>query len=156
MEIVTILLFLLLGIILLIVEFTLIPGLSIAGIGSLISFGASIYLAFKYWGNLAGILILIAVLIFVPVLLYFLFKGRAMKPMMLDSDIDGKIVNIDDQKIHLGDEGVTTGRLAPLGKAKINGITVEARSRGIFIDQQTPVKVIKIEGNTIIVEPINK
>lgn len=156
MELLTILLLLLLGLILIIVEFMLIPGLSIAGIGAVISFGFSIYLSFKYWGNLAGIITLIAILVFVPVLLYFLFNGKAIKPMMLNSDIDGKVINIDEQKIHLGDEGITTGRLAPLGKAKINGITVEARSLGQFIDHQTTVKVIKIKGNTIIVEPINK
>lgn len=154
MEILTILLLLALGVVLVIVEFMLIPGLSIAGIGAFISFAFSVYLSFKYWGNLAGIVTLIAILVFVPVLLYFLFKGNAMKPMMLNSDIDGKVNTIDEQKIQVGNEGITTGRLAPLGKAKINGITVEARSLGQFIDQQTPVKVIKITGNTVVVEPI--
>ena len=156
MEILTVLLLILLGVILVIAEFMLIPGLSIAGIGAVIAFGISVYLAFKYWGTFAGIVTLIAILVFVPVMLYFLFKGKAVKPMMLNSDIEGKVINIDDQKIHIGDEGITTGRLAPLGKAKINGINVEARSLGSFVDQKTPVKVIKIEGNTVIVEPINK
>ena len=156
MEILTVLLLILLGVILVLVEFMLIPGISIAGIGALVAFGISVFLGFKYWGNLAGFFILGAILIFVPVLLYFLFKGNAMRPMMLNSDIEGKLINVDQQKIHPGDEGITTGRLAPLGKAKINGVAVEARSLGQYIDQKTLVKVIKIEGNTVIVEPINK
>lgn len=76
--------------------------------------------------------------------------------MMLSAEIDGKIMNIDDQKIHIGDEGSTVGRLAPMGKAKVNGITVEAKSQGRFIDPHTKIKVLKIEGNTVIVEPINE
>jgi membrane-bound ClpP family serine protease len=156
MEIITIILLLLLGVILLIVEFMLIPGITIAGIGCVISFGASVFLAFNYWGTLAGIITLIAVIIFVPVFLYFLFKGRTMKSMMLNTNIDGIVDTLDTQKVKIGDEGITTGRLAPLGRAKINGINTEARSLGIFIDQKTEIRVIKIQGNTVIVEPINE
>lgn len=156
MEIFIVLLLILVGIVLVLVEFLLVPGVTIAGIGGIIAFGVSVYFAFAYWGNLAGILILVAILVFIPVLLYFLFKGKAVKPIMLSSDIDGKVINVDDQKIHVGDEGETIGRLAPLGKAKINGVTVEARSLGSYVDPHTPVKVIKIERNTVIVEPINE
>ena len=154
MELLTIILLIVLGLVLLIVEIMLIPGISIAGIGSLISFAASIILAFKYFGNVSGFIVLFSILIFVPVLLYFLFKGKAMKPMMLSADIDGKMKNVDEQLIHPGDEGITIGRLAPSGKAKVNGITLEVRSTGHFIDQQTKIKVLKIEGNSVFVEPI--
>ncbi|HKM94976.1 MAG TPA: NfeD family protein [Prolixibacteraceae bacterium] len=155
MEILTVILLLLLGIVLVVVEFMLIPGLSIAGIGALLTFGASVYLSFKYWGNFAGFVALAVILIFVPILLYLLFKGRAVKPMMLESEISGKVETVDTDKIHVGDIGITIGRLAPIGNVKINGSTAEARSKGIYIDQKTKIKVIKIEGNTVIVEPIN-
>jgi membrane-bound ClpP family serine protease len=155
MELITILLLIVLGIVLLLVEFLLIPGISIAGVGCLISFGAAIFFSFKFWGTITGIITLVAILIFVPLLLYFLFKGKAVKPMMLAAEIDGKVKNIDEQKIKIGDEGTTVGRLAPMGKVKINGITVEARSLGQYIDPKTKIKSLKIEGNTVIVEPIN-
>lgn len=156
MEIFTVTLFLIIGIILLLVEFLLIPGLSVAGIGCLLSFGASVFFAFRYWGTMAGIITLITILIIVPLILYYLFKSKAVKPMMLSTEIDGKIKTIDENKVAIGDTGKTIGRLAPMGKAKINGQTVEARSLGIYIEQDTEIKVLKIEGNTIIVEPINK
>ncbi len=155
MGIITVLILLALGVLLLIVEFMLIPGVTVAGIASVLAFGASIYFAFSYWGTVGGIITLIAVLVFVPVFLYFLFKGNAIKPMMLNSGIDGRVITVEGEKIKVGDEGVTIGRLAPSGNAKFNGITVESRSRGIFIDPKTKVKIIKIEGNTVIVEPIN-
>lgn len=156
MELFIIIILILLGVILLLVEFLLIPGVTIAGIGGIISFGVVVFLSFKFLGHLAGIIVLLSILIFIPVLLYFLFKGKAVKPMMLKSEIDGKVDTIDNQKIHIGDEGITIGRLAPLGKAKINDITAEARSLGSYVEPKTKIKVIKIEGNTIIVEPINQ
>jgi membrane protein implicated in regulation of membrane protease activity len=155
MEVITILLLLVLGVVLLIVEFMLIPGITVAGIASVLAFGTSIFFAFSYWGTLGGIITLVAIIIFIPVFLYFLFKGKAMTPMMLNSGIDGKVISFDNEKIKIGDEGITSGRLAPMGNIKVNGLTIEARSRGIFIDPKTKIKIVKIEGNTVIVEPIN-
>jgi membrane-bound ClpP family serine protease len=154
MGIITIIILILLGIMLLLVEFMLIPGITIAGVGCVISFGAAIFLSFKYFGTLAGFIALAAVVIFVPLFLYFFFKGRAVKPMMLESDIDGKVKTVDEQLIHPGDTGITTSRCTPGGKAKINGSVVEVRSLGSFIDPHTPGEVVKIEGNIVIVKPI--
>lgn len=156
MEILTVVLLLLLGVILLLVEFLLIPGVSIAGIGSFIAMVAAVILSFQYWGNLAGIIVLLSIIVFIPVLLYFLFKGKTMNRMVLSSDINGQVKTVDELEIKVGDIGETIGRLAPLGKAKFSGISAETRSLGNYIDPKTKVKVIKIEGNTVIVEPINE
>jgi len=154
MEIVTILLLVLLGIVLLFVEFMLIPGVTIAGVGCVVSFGAAIFLAFKYYGSMAGFITLAAILVFVPVFLYFFFKGKAAKSMMLKSDIDGVVKTVDEQKIHPGDQGITISRCTPGGNARVNGITVEVRSMGVFIDPHTQIEVVKIDGNIVIVKPI--
>lgn len=156
MEFLTVILLLLLGVVLLIVEFMLIPGATIAGIGSVLAFGTAIYLSFQYWGTFSGFVSLAVVLIFVPVMLYLIFKGRAVKPMMLESDISGKVETVDHNIVHVGDTGITIGRLVPIGNVKINGVTIEAKSKGIYIDPKTEVIVVKIEGNNVIVEPIKE
>jgi len=156
MEIITLLLLFVLGIVLLLVEIFLIPGLSIAGIGCFISFGVCAYLTFKFFGTMAGIVSLTLIVIVVPLLIYIIFKSKAVKPMMLETNIDGKMKNVEEDTIHVGDEGITIGRLAPSGKAKINGISLEVRTTGTFVDPQTKIKVLKIEGNTVIIEPINE
>lgn len=156
MELITVILLILLGVILLLVEFLLLPGITIAGIGSVLSLIVGVVLSFKYWGNLAGIIVLLSVVVFIPVLLYLLFKGKAMRPIILSSDIDGVVKTIDEQAIHVGDVGETVGRLAPMGRSKINGISVETRSVSGYLDSKTKVRVIKIEGNTVIVEPIKE
>jgi membrane-bound ClpP family serine protease len=75
--------------------------------------------------------------------------------MMLNSEINGKATTFNDNEIKPGDNGITLGRLAPGGKIKINGITVSARSTGSYIDPNTEIEVVKIEGNIVIVKPIN-
>lgn len=154
MKIISLLLLFILGVVLLIVEFLFIPGLSIAGIGCLISFVICVILAFKFYGTLIGIITLSVILILVPLFLYFIFKSKAVKPMMLETDINGKVKNVDENLIQPGDIGETIGRLAPAGKAKINGITLEVRTNGVFVDPKTKIKVLKIEGNNVIIEPI--
>ena len=156
MEIITVILLILLGVVLLLVEFLLIPGISIAGIGCLIAFAASVILAFRYFGSLIGFIVLFSILILVPLFIYFLFKGKAMKPMMLNTNISGKVKNVEEGQLHPGDIGITIGRLAPSGRAKINDITLEVRTNGQFIDPQVKIKVLKVEGNSVYVEPINE
>lgn len=156
MEIITIIFLIILAIILLVVEFMLIPGISIAGIGSLASFAFATFLAFRDFGNIGGIITLGAILIIIPTFLYNFFKGKGMKRMILKSDIESKVESYDKDSIHENDEGQTIGRLAPAGKAKINGQIVEVHSTGMYVDPNTPIKVTKIDGNTIIVQPLNE
>jgi membrane-bound ClpP family serine protease len=56
--------------------------------------------------------------------------------------------------LKVGDTGKTIGRLAPMGKIKVNGEVVEAQSTGTFIDPHTEIRILKINSNQIIVEPI--
>ncbi len=156
MDILIIVILILLGVILLVVEFMLVPGLTVAGIGSLVSFGFSIFYAFKHFSPLVGIIVLLIVLVCIPILLYYFFKGSAMKPMMLESEINSKVQLFDDLDLKKGDQGESIGRLAPSGKVKINGKIYEARTLGLFVDPHTPIEIIKTEGNIAIVKPINK
>ncbi|MCC8142562.1 MAG: NfeD family protein [Tannerellaceae bacterium] len=50
-----------------------------------------------------------------------------------------------------GDEGITLSRLAPIGKATINGIVVEAKSEEGFIDEEVPLVVVHVDGYNVIV-----
>lgn len=156
MSIFAIILLILLGLVLLLIEFAVIPGVTIAGIGGFLLLGASVYIAFTEYGTIPGFITLTVVLILAPALVYHFFKSRTGKKMILQKNIEGKIDLIDDTKISVGDTGKTIGRLAPMGKARINGETVEAQSTGSLIDQNTEIRVLKIISNKIIVEPLNK
>jgi len=156
MSIFAIVLLILLGLVLLMIEFAVIPGVTIAGIGGFLLLGASVYIAFVEYGTGAGFLTLLIVLIAAPLMIYYFFKSRSGKKMILNSKIEGKVDTINKEKIKIGDIGKTIGRLAPTGKVKVSGEIVEAQSTGSFIDQNTEIKVSKILSNKIIVEPFNK
>lgn len=156
MSIFAIILLILLGLILLLIEFAVIPGVTIAGIGGFLLLTASIYIAFTELGTAAGFITLVIVLIIAPAMIYYFFKSRSGKKMILEKNIDGKVEFINPGKITVGDEGKTIGRLAPSGKARVNGEVVEAQSTGAFIDHNSEIKVLKILSNKIIVEPLNK
>ena len=155
MTIFVIILLILLGLLLLLLEFAVIPGITIAGIGGFLLLGASVYIAFVKYGTLAGFITLAVVLIVSPLMIYYFFKSRAGKKMMLDTQIDGKVETFASDKIKPDDTGITIGRLAPTGKVRINGETLEGQSSGSFINPKTEIKVIKVLSNKVIVEPLN-
>ena len=154
MSILVILLLIFLGIVLLLIEFTILPGITIAGIGGVLLFGYSIYMAFTTFGPLAGFLTLGFVVIVAPLLVALFFQGKAGKRMVLSTTMTG-IANQIDEKIKVGDIGVTIGRLAPMGKIRVNGEVVEVKSTGAFVDPGENVRIIEIEKSQITVEPLN-
>jgi membrane-bound ClpP family serine protease len=154
MTIFTIILLILLGLVLLLIEFAVIPGVTIAGIGGFLLLGGSVYIAFSELGTIPGFITLAVVLIASPVMIVYFFKSRTGKKMILDKNIDGKVEFVNKDKLAVGDTGKTIGRLAPMGKVKVNGEVVEAQSTGALIDPNTEIKIVKVESNKLIVEPI--
>jgi membrane-bound ClpP family serine protease len=155
MNLLIILFLIFLGIVLLLIEFTILPGITIAGVGGLLLFGYSIYLAFVSYGNLVGFLTLAFVLLFSPILIFRLFKGKSGKKLVLKTVLKGFTNEINEEKVKVGDVGVTIGRLAPMGKIKINDEVVEVRSTGNFVDPGEKVRIIQIDKSLITVEPLN-
>lgn len=149
-----IILLIFLGLLLLLIEFAVIPGVTIAGIGGFILLGISVYIAFVSYGTGIGFLTLTFVLVASPLMIYYFFKSKTGGKMILESFIDGKVDSMDLEKVHVGDTGKTIGRLAPSGKVKVNGEVIEAQSTGGFVDHNTEIKVLKILTNKIIVEPL--
>jgi membrane-bound ClpP family serine protease len=155
MNLLIILFLIFLGIVLLLIEFTILPGITIAGVGGVLLFGYSIYLAFTSYGTLGGFLTLAFVLIVAPTMVVMLFKGKSGKKMVLNTVLHGFTNEIDQEKVKIGDIGVTIGRLAPMGKIKVNNEVVEVKSTGTFIDPGEKVRIIHIEKSLVTVEPLN-
>lgn len=148
MDIAIILLLLIAGLGLIIVELFLIPGISIAGICGIISLGGSVYAAYTYLGALAGHITLFSALIIVTIGVYWFMKARTLDKMSLKTNINSKINLVNDQ-VTIGTEGVTSSRLAPMGKVLINGVNYECKSMEGFIEEGSKVKVTNIDGNIL-------
>ena len=145
-----------LGIVLLLIEVTILPGITIAGVGSFLVLVYSVYLAFTTYGSLIGFLTLAFVLIVAPLFVYKLFKGKTGKSMVLNTVLHGFVNEINPEKVKVGDIGITIGRLAPMGKIKVNDEVVEVRSTGTLVNPGARVKIISIEKSLVTVEPLNQ
>ena len=78
-----------LGIFLLGVEVFLLPGITVAGIGALISCGFGIYEAFVKYGNAGGFIALAAVLVLSVIMLAMGLRAKTWKRLALHNNIVG-------------------------------------------------------------------
>ena len=142
----------LLGIIFLLAEIFLLPGITISGIAGFIFLVGGIAYAYMYIGTMAGNLtLIISALLIMGSFIYFI-KSKSLRRISLNTNIDSKVDNSDLKKINIGDEGITQSRLNPIGKVFINDLTVEAKSiDGQMIDEDTVVVVNKVDWSNIIV-----
>jgi len=147
-----------LGLLLFIIEFMLIPGVSIAGIGGAICLVTAMVFSFVSFGTQTGLLILGLTVLVMAVLTVVMLKAGTWKKFMLKTSIDSKVDNVGaaEGKVRVGDRGVTVTRLAPGGKVLVNGEYFEAKSIDILIDPRQDIEVMKIDDNKLIVKPINK
>ena len=96
---------------------------------------------------------LIAVSVIVTIVGIVIFiRSRSLDRMALKTTIDSVAPTLVSDQIKVGDEGVTLSRLNPMGSVLINDVTVEARTREDFIDEDTPVVVEKVDRTTVIVQ----
>lgn len=145
-----------LGILLFMVEFLLVPGITVAGIGGAVSIIAGIVLSFYYHGPGTGLIVLICTMVLIGFTVVFMLKAGTWRRLMLNKTIDSRVdfIKMDEGRIKPGDTGRTITRLNPMGKVMIGDEYYEARALDQLIDQNSDVEVVKIESNRIIVKPL--
>ena len=144
--------FIIIGLIVLALEILVIPGVGIAGVIGFILIAVGIWQAYSGYGMLAGHLVLAGTVVLTVITLVLSLRGKTWRKLALSTAIDSKVNVIDHELIKTGDTGKTVSRLAPMGKALINGEFYEVSTNGDFIDQQTEIVVEKIEFNKVIVK----
>lgn len=140
----------LLGIICLILEFLVIPGAIVGIIGSLMIVGGIVgaYTISSVVGNIT----LVSTLLFLIIAVILVLRHKTWRKLMLKTNIDSKVNEIDESKLQPGVEGIAISRLAPMGKGRFDNIVEEVSSIHGFVDVDTPIVITKIEGNKIFVK----
>lgn len=156
MEITIVIVLLLVGITFFLVELFLIPGISIAGIAGTIFMGGSVYYAYSQIGATAGHITLFGSVLLLAIAVTIFVRSKALEKMSLRTNITGKNDPLKNIEINVGDIGITASRLAPMGKVKINGHIVEAKTNDDFVDQGTEVRVSQVYSTNILVERITE
>lgn len=140
-----------LGFILLLIEvFT--PGFSIPGMTGVALLVIGCYKAFAlspFWGIFISVSSLLLVLGF--------FKLFSQSPIWKKIRLESRetkekgFTSGADLSGLLNKSGVTVGPLRPSGIALIDGKRIDVLAESLFIDKDKKVKVVKVEGNKVIV-----
>lgn len=145
-----IILLIILGILLFIAELVLLPGITIAAVGSFCSLVAAIAMAFIKEGETTGWIVLGIVIVIVTILTSIFLRSKTWRKIALNTKIPESLDNMP--KAGLGDTGKAITRLAPMGKIIINNNVIEAKTMGEYIDEGSNVEVIGTDNMNLIVK----
>jgi membrane-bound ClpP family serine protease len=135
------------GLGLIIIELVFIPGTTVVGLLGLIFTIVGIVISYRHFGSDVGLYILLGTSAAVSAGLYFSFRSGAWSRFSHKSAINSKV--------NVGDEGTARSALRPIGTAEFGNQNFEVRTTGTFLDSGTRVKIVQIQSNQIIVEPLN-
>lgn len=116
--------------------------------------GYSIYTVFSAISFEAGMMIVLADIIILPIAALFGLKMLARSPFSLQSSLRKSqgVVSYDEALTDLaGKEGVSLTNLRPSGTARIDGKRIDVVTRGDYIEKGETVEVLKVEGSRVVV-----
>jgi membrane-bound serine protease (ClpP class) len=138
-----------------------IPG-GILGIFGLLSIGGSIFLAFRdysdmAWAVLAGELLILGVGVVVALRVFPHTPIARKLTLRREFDANEGFTSASSGLEDLaGKEGVAITTLRPAGIALIDGRRMNVVTDGEFIEKDSPLTVVEVEGSRIVVRPVEK
>lgn len=144
-----------LGFVLLTLEVFL-PGMVLGVVGGLCLLGA-VGVAFSAFGSAGGFLAILVLLVlmavYVPLVIKYAPRSPFGKLLTLSASGEGQQSAPAEFKNLVGQSGVTSSALRLSGIALINGHRVDVVSESGHVAKGTPVRVVRVEGMRIVVEP---
>jgi membrane-bound ClpP family serine protease len=149
----------LLGAIVLFVLEAFIPSGGVLGVLSGVGFVAAIAAAFAYGGLKMGTAFMAGTAVCVPGLMILLIKLWPKTPFgrrILIQRPDFRDILPEQRRRRqqlVGQRGVAVTPLLPAGAIRIQGRTMDAISDGVSIEKGSPIEVIAVRNNAIVVRP---
>ena len=145
---------LLLGLILVLAEIFLVPGVGVAGILGIFAMSGSSYYAFTGYGTVGCIIVTAINVVLLVILMIIAFRANTWKKLSLNTNIDTRAVAPEAELVQVGQRGKAVTRLAPTGMVLFENAKVEARAVEGIVDPCSEVEVVFIEDNKIYVKKI--
>lgn len=141
------------GLLLMLIEIFLVPGLGVAGILGFLMSMAAVYLIGRDHGALMAIAAFLASMAIVVGCFFAFLRSPASRAFIHKGNIAEK--SHSNMERYSGARGVSVTRLSPTGKAcfVLDGkeSVLEVSSEGEFIDPERDIEVSKVEGHRIFV-----
>jgi len=145
------------GIIFLLVEIFLLPGITVAGIAGTIFMIAGIIYAYASLGTVAGNISIAASAIALGGFFALVIKSRAIQKIGLKSSIKETVDNSFLKKVNVGDRGIALSRLNPIGKVMIADVEMEGKSfDNEFIEEEAEIEVVKVDSVNVLVKCVSE
>ena len=144
----------LVGLVLILAEILLIPGVGVAGVLGILSIGGSCFCAFHQYGNVTGAIVTAVNALLLLALIIWVLRAKTWKRLTLETSIDPKAVSSDTAALTVGDRARTLTRLAPMGSACFGNYVVEVKALEGMLEPNIGVEVVLIEDNKIYVKPL--
>lgn len=138
-----------LGVLLIMAEVYLIPGLNVVGILGALLMLAAVVLAFLEAGMIGGVIAMVSSISLTGGSLWWLWKSGAWDRFVLSSSLrtDERLLAREGEarSRYLGRQGVALTPLRPTGVAEIDGERIEVVTEGDFISAGSRVKVVAMD-----------
>lgn len=165
------------GLLLVLVELLFFPGLVVlAGLGTVLMLGALFFAMVDYYpaqpvqfspelfvGPLLNLGIAVALAVVAAALLArFLPEMPLFRRFVLSTSqaagpsVSTRLPSLYENTVSVGDSGIARSMLRPAGRAAFGAALVDVVTDGGFVAPGTPVRVLRIEGTTIVVEEITE
>lgn len=111
-------------------------------------------------GPALGFLYLIVLIIVIPLLIRWMLRWwpqtRMGKRLIVNPDDFARTEDQapDPRQSLLGKEGVARSRMMPSGMVEVDGARWDAVSDGVPIDAGDPIRVLRLQGTTLLVRPL--
>ena len=134
------------------------PGFGVPGIAGGICLVAGIFMTAD--SIEAGLTITVIVVVLLAVMftvILALFHMKKIKPpIVLEEELKAEkgYLSASDLEYLVGKEGVASTDLRPAGKCNIDGVEFDVRSEGKYVANGRNVRIIRIQGNTLIIKEI--
>lgn len=149
--------FSLLGLVLIIAEIILIPGIFITGLLGLGCTVGACYYAFETFGQNTGWIVTIANIVLCSVTLILAMRSKTWKKISLNTTLDSpvKTNTVCAEDLQIGEQGTSISRLNPMGKARFQNEIYEVTAQEGWVDAQETLEIIRIEDHHIWVKKIS-
>jgi membrane-bound ClpP family serine protease len=142
------------GIVLLAIELHL-PGFGIFGFLGILALVVDVLITAKTFvqGLTMTAILFVIVALLMAVMASYASKGRLPKGLMLKESTSAELgfSGVEDMKYLIGKTGTTVTVLRPVGGVDFDGVRLDVVTRGEYLEKDTPVEVIEVEGNRIVV-----
>ena len=132
-------------------EIVFMPGLILTALLGILATGVGIYTSYVHFGYQTGNWVLIGAIVLNLLNIYLILRGKFWNVFSLKDTHTTRVKDNKQGDVGIGDLGKSISVLRPIGKAEFGSQVLEVASNGKLIEENSDIKIIRIESNKIIV-----